>query len=217
MSPKIVQDLELTNTRVKYLIYVYPCGHRMVFSYLTLMTRAPCLRVSGTLRVVFPSLGVPPRSHYHRMEYDISAAAYSRLGGQMSSTRRRQGLLSRGRLSVTTKFFFVSAQVKTLNHGWQKAVIGRQLIEQPPAKLYACNPQCLMGFFYTSVVPRTPGHAIDVSCEPSFPFPFFFFLMSVFRHDRLRVFRAAIASSDACAILPCEHYNTVGPSCENTD
>ena len=81
MSPKIVQDLELTKTRIKYLIYVYPCGGRMVFLYFTLMARAPCLLVSGTLRVAFPSLCVPPRSHYHRMEYDISAAAYSRLGG----------------------------------------------------------------------------------------------------------------------------------------
>jgi hypothetical protein len=88
-------------------IYIYPCGHRMAFSYLTLMVRAPsppCVRHAPC-----PLVCVPPPSHYHRMEYHISAAAYSRPRGhwQMSSTRRRKSSLAADGLDVNSRNFFL--------------------------------------------------------------------------------------------------------------
>lgn len=172
MSPKIVQDLELTNTRVKYLIYVYPCGHRMVFSYLTLMTRAPCLRVSGTLRVMFPSLRVPPRSHYYRMEYDISAAAYSRLGGQMSSTRRRQGLLSRGRLSVTTKFYLRTGTSENIEPRVAESRRRKTTDRTTPSQAIRVQPPLPDVFFIPRSCPAPPVTQSMFLVSP--PFLFFF-------------------------------------------
>jgi hypothetical protein len=66
--------------------------------------------LSGTFRVVFPMFAcVPLPSHYHRMDRIWNMIFPLRLTaglGQMSTTRRRQGLLSRGRLGVITKFSY---------------------------------------------------------------------------------------------------------------
>jgi len=156
------------NTRIKYPM-VYPCGHRMAFSYLTLMARAPCLRVSGTLRVVFPSLCVPPPSHYNRMEYHISAAAYSRPRGQMSSTRRRKPSLAADGLTLFHEIFsFIRVQVK-MEPRVAKSRHRKTTDRTIPGQRYARNPPPLNGFFCSpGPFPRSPVTQSMLLVSPPF-------------------------------------------------
>ena len=103
--------------------------------------------------------------------------------------------------------------MKTLNHGWQKAVIGGHPIERLSQTIRVQPPPPVF-FFFTS----HPGHTIDAT-RVAILFLLFlniYIYTHIVSHDILRVF-FAIASSDGCTVLPCEHYSTVGPSCEDAD